>query len=445
MKVKIKKTLSGMLALTLALSVAGCNSGKKPNPSNSKESNVENSVASSVSKSDSEENVNLKFANYAILESGYTDFWNGVKSDFEEKNQGVTIEYVTAPYGEIVNTIINMAAAGNKIDLLFGENSWVPGLVDSGLASPIDEILSEEFLSSFYPSVLKDYEMDGKTYGIPMYISPFLLYYNKDILKEAGFDNPPQTYDEMLSMAEKISTLKTADGNKIYAFGQTTASVPVSGASLNALIFTMGGDLLDAQGKLSVDNEGFKEAFALLKTLEEKGYNPQNAKLKDLRNLFALGQLAMYYDQSWGFNGINSINENANNFIASAAPLKTATSKGESLLQAHSLILVNNGEASAKALDTFVQYLISNETLENYLQNVTPAYPATTTMESLKLNPALDGAKGSEANVKSQVQIPEISNLHLELASLAQSVTVNNMDVDQAIEQFKVKANEIVK
>ncbi len=252
------------------------------------------------------EPVTIKFANYALLEQGYEEFWNGVKTDFEAKNPNITIEWVTAPYGEIVNQVINMAGGGDRIDMIFGEIGWVPGLADAGLTIPVDEVLPADYLADFYPAILDSFNIDGKPYGLPMYVSPYVLYYNTELFEQAGLDpnSPPATYDEMLEYAEKLSQLKDSNGNPVYAFGQTTASVPVSGSSINGMIFNFGGTLLADDGSLSIDNQGFKDSITMLKTLDEKGYNPQNAKLKDLRNLFALGQLAMYYDQSWGFNGI---------------------------------------------------------------------------------------------------------------------------------------------
>ena len=247
-----------------------------------------------------------------------------------------------------------MAGGGDRVDMIFGEIDWIAGLADSGLTVPVTQILSEEYLADFYPSVLDTFKIDGEIYGLPMYISPYVLYYNKDLFEQAGLDpnSPPTTYDEMLECAEKLSQLTDANGNKVYAFGQTTASVPVSGASLNAMILNFGGTLLDAEGNLSVDNDGFKQAISMLKELDEKGYNPQNAKLKDLRNLFALGQLAMYYDQTWGFNGVSSINPDAKEFTASAKPLKGGSGNGESLLQSQCLMYADNGEQQRAACKT---------------------------------------------------------------------------------------------
>lgn len=389
--------------------------------------------------------VTIKVANYALLEAGYEQFWKGVKQGFEAQNPGITVEWVTAPYGEIMNQVINMAGGGDKVDCVFGEIGWVPGLEDAGLAAPVTDILPASFLDDFYPEVLASFNIKGKPYGVPLYISPYVLYYNKDLFSKAGLDpaSPPTTYDQMLAMGEKLSKLTDPQGNKVYAFGQTTASVPVSGSSLNAMIANFGGSVLDDQGRLSIDNEGFRQAFLMLKELNRRGFNPQNAKLKDLRNLFALGQLAMYYDQSWGFNGVKSINPKAPDFTASAAPLKGGAGKGQSILEAHAFILVDNGGARREALSKFVQYVISGKTLEEYLAKLTPAYPAKKSMasiESVVNNPVLRGAAKAAGNVRRQTFIPKLTVLNLELASLAQAVTVGGEDVDAAIEKFRKSA-----
>lgn len=394
--------------------------------------------------------VTLKIANYALRESGYEAFWTEIKEDFEAQNPDVVIEWITAPYGEIMNQVINMAGGGDKVDIVYGEIGWVPGLEDAGLATPVTDILSEEYLADFYPDVLNSFNINGKPYGIPLYISPYVLYYNKDLFAQAGLDpeKPPTTYDEMLVAAEKLSMLKDANGNKVYAFGQTTASVAVSGSSLNGMIFNFGGTVLDDEGNLSVDNDGFKQAFEMVKLLDDKGYNPQNAKLKDLRNLFALGQLAMYYDQSWGFNGIQSINPDAKNFAASAAPLIGGNGMGQSILQAHCFILIDNGGARKDATAKFVEFLITEEKLGDFMANVTPAYPAKTAMANMDgvlQSSVLKGAASAASNVKQQTFIPQLTDLNLELCTLAQAVTVSDEDVDSAIEKFKTTMNAKLK
>jgi len=398
---------------------------------------------------DSTKPVTLKIANYAILEKGYEQFWTKTKKDFETKYPNITIEWVTAPYGDILNQVINMAGGGNKVDLLFGEMIWIPTLVDAGLAVPVKDILSPEFVNDYYQNILDAHSVDGKAYGIPLYVSASMLFYNKNLFKQAGLDPeaPPKTYDEMLVMAEKLSKLKTPDGNKVYAFGQPTASVSVVGSSLTSMVSNFGGQVMDKDGKLSVDNDGFKNAMNMLKLLNDKGYNPQNSKPKDLRNLFALGQLAMYYDQSWGFNGVSSINPEAKNFTASAMPLSGGSGSGKTTLQSHTFVMMDNGAANKDAVKKFVEYVITPDVLNSYIKDITPAYPAKKSMEKMDgvvNNPILKGAlKSTEVAIATPL-IPKLNDFNLELCTLAQGITVKGKPVQQAIDDFKTAAKGIL-
>lgn len=439
----MKKFIALLMVTVMVISLAACGkrgpSGTVPSPTDS----------APTETNEPAEPVTLKFANYAILETGYTEFWNGVKKGFEEKHKNITIEWVTAPYGEVVNQVINMAGGGDKVDLMFGEIGWTPTLEDAGLSVPVDTILSKEFLDDFYPDMLEACSIDGKPYAIPMYVSPYILYYNKDLFKQADLDpeKPPKTYDEMLKMVQKLSKLKTADGNKVYAFGQTTASVPISGSSLTSVVYNFGGEVLTPEGKLNVDTPAFKEAFSMIKLLDDMGYNPQNAKLKDLRNLFALGQLAMYYDQSWGFNGVQSINPKAKDYTASAPPLVGGNGKGESILQAATLILMDNGQGQTDAVKLLVEYMITPEVLNDYLENVTPAYPARKSMKDISAvvnSTTLKGAANALEKTVPSAFIPAMNDLNLELSTLAQAVTVGDKSVDEAIKTFKSAVSPLV-
>lgn len=446
----MKKTLALLLFLVMTFSALTACGAPAPSGSASPAPSPSTSASSAPAPSEKTdpvftEQITIKFANYAILESGYEAFWNGVKSGFETKYPNIKIDYVTAPYGEIVNQVINMAGGGDKVDLVFSEVSWIPTLAEAGLACTVDQVLPADYLSDFYESVLDAHRMDGALYGLPMYASPFVLYYNKDLFTQAGLDPeaPPKTYDEMLSMAAKLSELKSADGNKIYAFGQTTASVPVSGSSLNAMVYNFGGTVLNDDGTLGTATPEFKQAFEMLKTLNDKGYTPQNAKLKDLRNLFALGQLAMYYDQSWGFNGVKSINAEAANFTASALPLSGGSGKGASIVQSQCLVMADNGDLQRAAVRLLVEYMMTEDILGTYITTITPAYPVMKSlsgMASINASPVLRGAAGSMDNMIACPQVPALNDLNLELCALAQAVTVGGKSFDEAYPAYEKAA-----
>lgn len=438
-----------LLAATLAAAMVVCSACSGGGKTETTAAPAADKTEAAGGEAASGEPVTIKIANYALLEAGYDKFWEDVKTGYEEKYPNVTIEWVTAPYGEILNQVINMAGGGDMVDCIFSEMIWIPALVDAGLAAPMEDVLDADFLNDYYPNILEAHSVDGSVYGAPLYVSPFVLFYNKDLFTQAGLDpeKPPKTYDELLEMAPKLAELKTADGNQVYPFGQPTASVIVIGSSLQAFAQNFGGSLFDENHQFNVDNQGFHDAMAMLQKLDELGYNPQNCKPKDLRNLFALGQLAMYYDNTWGFNGAKSINPEIANVAATAVPLAGGTGVGETTLQSHCFVAVDNGPEKKEAVKNFIQYVITPEVLNDYIANIAPAYPAKKAMESMDAVVNSEFLKGGQDAVEKAIpvyQFPTLSDFNLELCALGQAVTVGKEDPDSAIENFKSSVQSLL-
>jgi len=155
----------------------------------------------------------------------------------------------------------------------------------------------------------------------------------------------------------------------------------------------------------------------------------------------------MYYDQSWGFNGVNSINPEAKNFTASAAPLAGGNGTGQSVIEAHTLVFMDNGEKQKEAVRLLVEYLVTPEVLNDYLADITPAYPARKSMKDIEAvveSSILKGAANSLEKTRPTTFIPAMNDLNLELTTLAQSITVGDKDIDSAIKDFKTAANALI-
>lgn len=377
----------------------------------------------------------LKVSNYAVLEANYTKFWEDVEAGFEAKYPEYDLVWVTSEYSQTPTDVINKAGAQDYCDALFGEISWTSTLAYA--FSPVTEVLTEEVLGDFDKTILASCAFDGEIYSLPFYVSPFILYYNKTLFAQAGVE-VPTNFEELPAVCEKLAALKSPiTGNPVVPFGQTSASVPISGTSLTAFIYNFGGDVLDlSTGKMSIDNEGFKQALTTLKSLYDAGYMTPNQKLKELRQSFANGELAMYYDQSWGFSGVSGINPDAASFAASAPAMAGGNGKGESVLNA-AVFMVSNKNGNAEGVNKFIAYVTSDEVLSHYLLDIAAAWSAKTSQVNMTVQLVLAGATGSQGNVKAVPMIEELNNLNLELDTLAQNITLNGMSVEDAIQTFK--------
>ncbi|MEG2116481.1 MAG: extracellular solute-binding protein [Clostridia bacterium] len=422
----MKKLLTKIIAVVLVLVMvtgmfAGCNSPKEP-----------------------EGKTKIYFANYAVLEKNYTEFWDKVKVDFEAANPDFEIEYITAPYNDIMTTVTNRVGGGDKVDLIFGEVAWAPELAKAGITSPITDVLSKEFIADFHQNVLETFKYENELYGVPLYFSNTVIFMNKDLLAKVGLDanNPPKTQAELLAWCEKLSGLKTPTGEKIYPFGMPYAEKTAPGSSVNAMVLAFGGKLLDANGKLSIDNKGFDEAVDFYIEMDKKGYNPKNTLPKDLRPMFANEAIAMYIDQTWGFSGVKTVNPKALDFAVSASvPAMGSEGKGSTLTQAHCFLMKDNGGKSVEGTRKLVEFIISKDVLAPYMKNITPAFSATKAMDGVELADVLNGAKAGSLNVEPQLNIAQTNSLHIQLAKMINSICVGGKSKADAIAEFKKQAD----
>lgn len=393
--------------------------------------------------------VTITFASWSIQEKGTQDYFNALKADFEMANPNITVEFIGYPYGELKKQVLIMANAGEAPDVIQCARSWYPSFVSGGYVAELDAIMGSAYLQDIYPQILDDMKVEGKTYGVPWIVSPFVLFYNKALFAQAGLDpeKAPVSYEQAMEYAEKISKLKDADGNAVYGLGQTTGAVPVSGGAVLSMFFSFGGGLVDANGNVSVVNAGNKAALEALKAMHKAGYNPEGAKLKDLRNLMAIGRLGMYFDQLWGIGGAYSINPELVGKVGVANPLSGAGIPGGSTLEAH-LLLISEDSKQKDAAAAFVKFATSPEQIAKYVQSSPFLFPRDSqvktnasyaTREDIK--PILDYAQSIRAVEKH----PEMENVFLALTTAAQSVTVGNMSVDEALKNLDKEVTLLLK
>ena len=100
-------------------------------------------------------------------------------------------------------------------------------LIDEDAIVPIDDFIKTDddkaWLKSFFPAFMLNSQTGGKTWGAPFQRSTVVLYWNKDLFKEAGLDpdKAPATWAEQVAFAQKLTK---ADGSgRRHAMGHPGA------------------------------------------------------------------------------------------------------------------------------------------------------------------------------------------------------------------------------
>lgn len=222
----------------------------------------------------------------------FLDKWNAAHPD-----EKVTLIELPESADEQRNQMVQNAQAKSDaftvlgLDVVwtaeFAANKWIMEL-------PKDKFKLDDFLKA---------TVDTSTYYDKLYAVPFttngqLLFSRKDLLEEAGFANPPKTFEEMYKMIDAVK----AKHPEMKGFGSQFFKYEGLTCQMTGAAKSSGTELFGSDGKPQVDKEGPVKALQTFREGFDKGYMPKEAltyKEEESRQAFQDGGLI--FVQNWPY------------------------------------------------------------------------------------------------------------------------------------------------
>ena len=237
--------------------------------------------------------------NWSWVDSGWAACLTEVFDTFKAQHgDEVTIDldtYSTA-YADVMTTLLMQAPSGTTPDIAMVKAAWVPQLLELDALADISTAMSPEVLAD-YTAGLGAYTVNGAIVAVPYFGQGYAMFYNKDLFEQAGITELPKTFDEVLADAEKISALGSdANGNKIYGLGLVNSQKELAeGYNVFPWLWARGGDF-EKDGEIVLNSEANLKAYQEIADLYARGISPKGQSFKEMRNLFATGNLGMFWD-----------------------------------------------------------------------------------------------------------------------------------------------------
>jgi len=119
---------------------------------------------------------------------------------------GVETKYLEAPsdYPEMVAKYLNYMRSGYEdIDVYLLDDFTVGNFTTAGWLEDLESSIDPADLANFSPSAHDLFELGGYN-RLPIYIGATAYYYRTDILEEAGYDGPPATWEDLVTMGQDL-------------------------------------------------------------------------------------------------------------------------------------------------------------------------------------------------------------------------------------------------
>jgi sn-glycerol 3-phosphate transport system substrate-binding protein len=140
-------------------------------------------------------------------------------ADFEKENPGIKVKPVySGTYQESIVKALTAFKSGQPPHVAVLLSTDMFTLIDEDAIVPIDGLATgaddKKWLGGFFESFMMNSRTGGKTWGVPFQRSTIVLYWNKELFKEAGLDpdKGPANWDQMVEYAKKL-TKTDASGN----------------------------------------------------------------------------------------------------------------------------------------------------------------------------------------------------------------------------------------
>lgn len=401
-----------------------------------------------------DDNITIEFwthedANRQALEDRYI-------AEFEETHPNVTVNVTRQSSTKMIELVQTAFAAGEGPTIFnLSINDEYPFMA-AQLVDPVDYKAAgydseSALVDAYVAGMLDPVTIDGNVYGLPLELTNWSLFINKNVFKDAGLDpekDYPKTWEEMLDVSEKLAI---RDGDILIRRG-FDFRYPYYLESMVPMVEQLGGSLFNEDGSEAIIGEDAWVAW--LSYMQNWGPNGQNLgspTYKNARKLFntnnndiAMAMTGLY--QEARINHDNPDFYNSGEWMVVPFPtFENAVKDVAACYYGHYyMVNANENDATKEAAWELIGYMLSHG--EEYLTNVNIIQPTKALMNSDTYHnmPYSDVfTKDFERGhvVYFGANSTEIQNL---LRNAVESVMLQNVDPVQAYRQLKSSVQELI-
>jgi len=227
-----------------------------------------------------------------------------IAGKYMEKNPNIKIKTTLFPQRALEEKVAVALPAGQSADLIeMDKMAFYPYYVAGHLAPLPKEVA--DWVNKNFPdySVASVTSEKGELFTFPWLNALKTMFYNKDHFKEAGITKTPETIDEMMEMAKKL-TKRDAKGNLTRAGLDLRLSGGGFGTSQKywcQVMVPYGAQVLEKVGnkyRAGYDNEAGRKALQYYIDAVYK-HKVDSLDFKSDAEAFGLGITSMFQRESW--------------------------------------------------------------------------------------------------------------------------------------------------
>ncbi|MDZ7708336.1 MAG: extracellular solute-binding protein [Trueperaceae bacterium] len=298
-------------------------------------------------------------------------------AEFEADHPGVTVDLEFVSYEALHNKIVTAAAAGTGgYDVVLFDVIWPAEFAEYDILVDLTDRIPQETIDAVVPGAWTTVMSEGRYYGMPWILDTKYLFFNRDMMAEAGFDAPPTTWQELLDQAQAIKDMGIVEYPIVWSWGQAEAMV----CDYTTLLSAYGGDFFEGAEPVFQQDGGLEALRFMTDSLDAGLSNPSSTESleEDVRRIFSSGEAAFALNWTYMYNLANDPAESqvAGQVGVAPAPGVEGVSELSAMNGSMGLGVTTSSEHPNLAYE-YVAYLTSRPVQERFARLSLPIWEAS--------------------------------------------------------------------
>ncbi|WP_338771623.1 sugar ABC transporter substrate-binding protein [Massilia sp. METH4] len=361
--------------------------------------------------------------------------------EFERRHPGVRVEVQQLPWTAAHEKLLTAFAGDAMPDLFQLGNTWVAELATLKAIEPLDaRVAASDSVDpkDYFEGVWSTNVVDGRLYGVPWYVDTRVMFYNRELLKRAGYAAMPATWDGWMKAMRAVKRLVGPDKYVILLPHEEFAPLLV-------LALQQPEELLRDGGRYgNFRSASFRRALQLYADMYREGLAPIE-RVSNVYHEFSTEYVSFYISGPWNIGEFRRRVAPAKQHAWATALMPGPQGPAASLAGGSSLAVASSSPHKEAAWQ-LVEYLsqVDTATQFNRLTGNLPPRRANWNDRRLADDPHAKAFRVQLENVRPEPRVPEWESILAELRIMGERVAHGDIGVDAAAAELDAKADRIL-
>lgn len=376
-----------------------------------------------------------------------------ITEEFKKANPDINVELEFVAYEALHDKIVTDAASGaGAYDVVLMDCIWPAEFAAANFILDVSDRIPEDVRADIWPGALESVTYQGKLYGMPWLNDVLYLYYNRAMLEQAGYTEPPKTWTELTEMGLAAKEKGLVEYPFIEYFKQEEGLT----IAFAYYLYSHGGEFFNEDNTPAFNSPEGKAALQFMVDSMNNGLlNPASLEsdYEAIRQTFSQG--SSLFSVNWAYQ-LNLANDPAESKIPGDAIVTLMPGEVEesATINGGMGLAVTSYSQHPEEAWKYIQYLSSKDVQKRYAYNALPIWKSLFDDPELQAGqPAVaqeqnfvEVSKRQYAFLRNRPLVPFYTEVSEIISREAQAALTGSKSVDQALadaesEVLKVKAD----